>query len=44
MFSIGAKAVMGTGTKILIGLAITGWLALYAYGQHGKCKLFGNRT
>ena len=33
MFSIGAKAVMGTGTKILIGLAITGWLALYVYGQ-----------
>ena len=33
MFSLGAKAVMGTGTKILIGLAITGWLALYVYGQ-----------
>ena len=33
MFSLGAKAVIGTGTKILIGLAITGWLALYVYGQ-----------
>ena len=25
--------MIGTGTKILIGLAITGWLALYIYGQ-----------
>lgn len=32
MFSLGAKAVMGTGVKILIGLAIIGWLALYVYG------------